>query len=322
MIVEIQKAAPALYVYWTLTDYCNFSCSYCPSQLHSGDFAQGRKSGYPSDSAIRTFLDRLVNVHTNGRFLQVTLSGGEPTVHPMFSEIVETLKPHGLIGIISNGSRPLNWWKKLPALPDRVTISLHAGFTVIEKINEVGEFLLDNNCEVAFNMMCDPEQWPDVQALYDKLTDRLKAVVNGKILTDHSFTAQMDGTPYLYSDEQLSYINSKRGSDSSIQQRFGDVDKRVYIINDDNTKRVMVHPFELSNAMQNQMQGWSCSAGRDGIAVSYNGNAYAGNCRVATLGRLDTFDLLTQDVTCTKKYCKTTADLPLPKHAPTWSPGR
>lgn len=319
MIVEIKKATPSFYVYWTITDYCNFSCSYCPSQLHSGDFAQGRKKGFPSDEEIRTFLDRLVNVHSVGKFLQVCLSGGEPTVHPMFGEIVKSIRPHGIVEVITNGSRPLNWWKKLPALPDKVTISLHPGFTVIEKINEVGEFLLDNNCEVVFNMMCDPDQWNAVQSLYELLTDRLKYQVNGKILTDHSGTAT-DGQPYSYTNTQLDYINSKTSLIGTIERRFNNVDRRIYIVDDDGTENVMQHPFDLVNSKKNQMQGWSCSAGKDGVAISFNGNVYVGNCRIDTLGRLDTFNLLTENVTCPKKYCKTAADLQLPKHAPTWNP--
>ena len=311
MLTEIKRASPTLYVYWTITDNCNFDCSYCPSRLHDGDFAKGKKPGYPSDSEIRTFLDRLIHKHTRGRFLQLCLSGGEPTIHPMYAEIVSAVKPHGIIETITNGSRPLNWWKNLPALPDKVTMSLHPGFTNIEKINALGEYLLDNDCDVTFNMMCDPEQWDEVQALYNMLTDRLKLQVNGKILTDHSGTIT-DGQPYAYSVDQIDYISSMKFSGVGVKRRFDNIDRRVYFI-ENGVEHIMTHPFDLVNTGRNNMQGWKCSAGNEGIAINFDGFAYIGNCRIGKLGRIDTFDLLSEDVTCPRKYCKTAADLQLTK---------
>jgi organic radical activating enzyme len=311
MLTEIKRATPTLYVYWTITDLCNFECSYCPSALHSGDFAKGKKPGFPSDEEIRTFLNNLVTKHAVGKFLQVCLSGGEPTIHPMYGEIVDAIKPHGIIETITNGARPLTWWQNLPALPDKVTMSLHPGFTNIDKVNSLGEYLLDNECAVQFNMMCDPDQWEEVQALYNKLTDRLKACVNGKLLTEHSGLST-DGTPYAYTAEQLDYISSKKSNSSKVEQKFSDVDRRVFIV-EDGTERVMTHPFELINANKNKMKGWHCSAGKEGIAIHFNGKVYVGNCRIAELGRLDSFELLDQDVICPRQYCKTAADIQLPK---------
>jgi len=84
-------------------------------------------------------------------------------------------------------------------------------------------------------------------------------------------------------------------------------------------KTQLLHPFELVNTNQHRMQGWSCSAGSDGIAVDYNGYAYAGNCRIKQLGRLDKFELLPERLVCTRQFCKTAVDLQLDKCLPTLS---
>jgi organic radical activating enzyme len=315
VLKEIKKVTPTLYVYWTITDFCNFACAYCPPNLHSGDHHHGRKMGYPSNAEIDVFLDRLVNVHKGDRFLQVCLSGGEPTLHPMYGEIIHRLKPHAILETVTNGSRDIKWWQALESLPDKVTMSLHAGFSKMDRINVLGEYLLDNGCDVSFNMMCDPIHWETVKHLYDELTGRLKKQVNGKILTDHTGGIN-DGKPYDYEESQLTYIREKKSGWSGIMRRFDEVDRKVFAYNEDGTSYNLVNPFELVTTNQHQLEGWSCTAGNSGIRVNFDGNAYAGICSIRKLGRIDKFDLLQENIICTKRYCKTAVDLQLDKFNP------
>jgi organic radical activating enzyme len=311
-LIEIKREKDVLYVYWTITDFCNFRCNYCPTSLHSGDFKNGRKPGYPTDDEIRTFLDRLINIHSKGRFLHVCISGGEPTLHPMYEEIVNTLHPYGLVETITNGTRSIEWWKQLKHLPDKITMSLHVGWTKIDKINEIGEFLLDNNVFVAYNMMCDPGKWESVQAMYQQLTPRLQALVNAKILTDHSGGAT-DGQPWEYHPEQIEYIKNTSMTGKQQVSRFSNVDLSSTMIFDDGSTKKLRNPFDLVNNSQHSFKGWECSAGNTGITISFDGFAYGANCRSFKLGRLDTFNLLDQPVKCPRQWCKTAADIPLSK---------
>jgi organic radical activating enzyme len=309
-LVKIQRDNPILFVYWTLTDFCNFRCSYCPDRLHNGDFAQGRKQGHPTDSEIHAFIDRLLELKGN-RTLNVCISGGEPTLHPLYPTIVEKLKPYGIIETISNGSRNYEWWTSLPALPDKIIISLHNEWSKIDKINKTAEFLLDRGVDIAFNMMCDPAHWDATMALYDQLTDRLKTHANGKILTDHSGTAE-DGKLFNYTAEQLKFINAVRRTSSTPARRIP-ISSRSYMHFDDGTKEELSNPFLLVNNNQHSFKGWSCSAGTNGITVHFDGYVYAGNCRIEKLGRLDQFSLRETNLVCPKQYCKTAFDIPLDK---------
>lgn len=320
-IVEIKREQDVLSVYWTLTDFCNFRCNYCPTSLHSGDFKSGRKPGYPTDDEIRTFLDRLINVHAKEKFLQVCISGGEPTLHPMYEEIVDTLHPHGIVETVTNGSRSIDWWKQLIHLPDKITMSLHAGWTKIDKINELGEFLLDNNVYVGYNMMCDPGNWESVQAMYQQLTPRLQALVNAKILTDHS-GGITDGQPWEYHPEQIEYIKSISISVDQPERRFSNVNLSSTLIYEDGTSSKLHNPFDLVNTSQHSFKGWQCSAGNAGITISFDGFAYGANCRSYMLGRLNTFKLFDQPVTCPRQWCKTAIDIPLPKKKSTSHQGQ
>lgn len=312
-IVEIKRRQEILYVYWTLTDFCNFRCNYCPNSLHSGDYKTGRKPGYPTDEEIRTFLDRLINKHAQGRSLLVVISGGEPTLHPMYEEIVDTLHPHAIIETITNGSRNFDWWKSLNHLPDKITMSLHAEWTKIDRVNELGEFLLDNNVQVIYNMMCDPGNWHRVQEMYKQLTPRLQALVNAKILTDHS-GGPTDGQPWEYHPDQIEYIRSVHATGKQPpRQRLLEVKNVSDIIYDDGTMSVLDNPFDLVNTKQHSFKGWECSAGNTGITISFDGYAYGANCRTVKMGRIDTFDLLDSPIICPRQWCKTASDIPLNK---------
>lgn len=312
-IIEIKRNHDVLYVYWTLTDFCNFRCNYCPSALHAGDYKSGRKPGYPTNDEIRTFIDRLINVHAKDRMLLVSLGGGEPTLHPMYEEIVDTLHPYASVETITNGARAYEWWTGLKHLPDKLTISLHPEWTKIDKVNELGEFLLDRNVEIAYNLMCDPAHWSRVQEMYDAISPRLKVFVSGKILTDHD-DGPNNGTPWDYTTEQMEYIKSMYATGKRPAKRIH-ADKNIAPViyyKDGSTSR-MDNPFEIVNNWQHSFTGWECSAGRNGIAVDFDGYAYGANCRTKRLGRIDKFELLSEPMICPNKWCKTAADIQLNK---------
>ena len=91
---------------------CSFDCLYC----EAGFNAQGAGSGQlPSLQQIDTELEaRLIEMHTAGNPLDViTFSGnGEPTLHPRFPEIVDTVLrlrdryyPEAKVSVLSNSTR-------------------------------------------------------------------------------------------------------------------------------------------------------------------------------------------------------------------------
>lgn len=314
-IIEIKKAIETLYIYWTITDFCNFRCSYCPDELHSGNFAQGRIGGFPSDSDIESFIDAIINKHLQGRFLNLCISGGEPTLHPMFKTVIERMAPHGSIEVVTNGSRDVAWWKKLPVLPDKVTISLHPEFSKLEKISEVGLFLLDNKIDLMFNLMCDPENWDWVTSVKELLDVCLHPHINAKILTDHK-NKETDGKPFEYYEDQLAFIKREQSTIKNSDSR-----KQVYAVYEDGTSSSF-SAFDLVNNKQNSFTGWACSAGSEGLRVNFDGSVRAGICSVKNLGRVKDFTPAPEAIICPKAYCKTAGDINLSKRPVTLNQGQ
>ncbi len=67
----------------SLNNYCNLSCSYC--------YMSAKKMGKGEDLSMENFEFLLSEMKKN-RVLQIALGGGEPTLHPHFTEILKLLR--------------------------------------------------------------------------------------------------------------------------------------------------------------------------------------------------------------------------------------
>jgi radical SAM protein with 4Fe4S-binding SPASM domain len=83
---------------WTITDRCNYNCLHC---FHAADNSMNR-CAFTREEAMR-FLDEMAECGLKG----VRLTGGEPTLHPNFREILEGIRERDLQlrTLITNGSR-------------------------------------------------------------------------------------------------------------------------------------------------------------------------------------------------------------------------
>jgi radical SAM protein with 4Fe4S-binding SPASM domain len=79
---------------WELTLACNLRCKHCGSR--AGD----RREGELEDHELFRIADELADLGCR----RVTLSGGEPTLHPLWDEVGRRLGRRGLkVNLISNG---------------------------------------------------------------------------------------------------------------------------------------------------------------------------------------------------------------------------
>lgn len=312
-IIKIQRKSNIFYMYWTLTDFCNFQCNYCPSVLHSGDFHHGRKSGYPTNENIEQFLDNLVNNQLQGRKLYLVLSGGEPTLHPMYETIIERLAPYGIICTNTNGSRGVEWWKNLKVLPQQVTISLHPEFSKVDKINEVAQYILSKQSTLIFNLSCDPANWDGTVALYNAISPDLQHYIVPKVLNHLESTR----ANYDYTADQDSWIKSKIKYHDVRRFNFNKSlhDRQIWPLAyyDDGTVLNLPNLAQLTITKQHNYKGWNCEAGMDTFNIHFDGNVWGSICKAVNLGRLEEFQPATAPICCEKDYCTCPGDLIIPK---------
>ena len=313
-LVKISRNIDIFSVYWTLTDFCNFKCSYCPPKLNAGNIFKTDMA--PSDEKILSGLENL-KTQSAGKLLSVTLSGGEPTTHSMFSKIVEYINAiDGFTEVITNGSRPIAWWDKLPSLPKSVVISLHPEFTDLDKINQLGLYLKSKDIILKFNLMADPEKWEWVTAVKESLDISLHSDIDVKILTNHGSFRDTDvvlGKHYDYEQAQLNFIKT-----STLAKK--EHDPREMVIGDfDDGSTSRIYSFRIVAKNLHKFTGWKCGAGRTAICISAKGMVHGGLCNVVKLGPIDKFNVLTTDTTCKFENCFRAQDISIPKYDPNFT---
>jgi organic radical activating enzyme len=295
-----------LMVYWILTDFCNFSCNYCPDFLHSGDFATGKKPGFPTDDEIFKFIDQLQHIsETKNIKLQVQFGGGEPLLHPLLPEIIARLKTFTeYVGITTNGSRNLNWWKQVLPLYN-VSISLHHEYTKIEKINELGNFILENNLSsLMFNLSCDPRSWDQSMLLYEQLDDQLKPFVSPKVL---NYIGTTNKKNFSYTTEQTDRIKQLSALTRLSPSWLPQIASRKIYFDDGSEENFSLPRITINN--WNQFKGWSCAVSSECINVNFKGEVSAGVCKVKPLGTLINFSLDETSTVCPFNYCVCPGDI-------------
>lgn len=103
-------------VEWNLGKRCNYDCSYCPPEIHDN------KSPHTDIGILKAAVDKLM---TLGKPIRLSFTGGEPTVHPLFDELVNYCDHTGIdwISVTTNGTRPAAWLSK--QRNDHYVFSLH-----------------------------------------------------------------------------------------------------------------------------------------------------------------------------------------------------
>jgi hypothetical protein len=158
---------------WTLTNWCNYQCSYCYEQLVMVDKWQKEQSS----SNYKLTLTKLKKFDAP---FEIELLGGEPTLHPQLTEILTELCSIELcqrIELFTNLSRPLSYFADLDqASLSRMTVtaSFHPEYynqDFIEKADAINR-MQHLNIRVSVNISDDPAHWPVTLELIEQLSSR------------------------------------------------------------------------------------------------------------------------------------------------------
>jgi MoaA/NifB/PqqE/SkfB family radical SAM enzyme len=120
-----------LRIEWNLGRRCNYDCSYCGSDIHD------RESPHLSLEVIEKTVKQIAAVaRAQGKECRISLTGGEPFVHPKIIDILKIIKENGIdkISVTTNGSVPLS--KYIQSLPyiNYYIFSYHFEFAYHDKI--------------------------------------------------------------------------------------------------------------------------------------------------------------------------------------------
>tara|TARA_B110000503_G_C7059803_1_gene376147 strand:- start:102 stop:1049 length:948 start_codon:yes stop_codon:yes gene_type:complete len=292
-------------IYWILTDFCNHHCYYCPSHLNNGDYATGRKLGFPTDQEIEKFLDNLPTLIGNRKF-QLAIGGGEPTLHPMLSTIIKRIKeisPDANLSMVTNGTRSPNFWKSVLPLTS-INMSLHPEYIELkDRMLENAKVIKESGTLLAFNLSLDPSRWEIVKDLYETFSSEFPGVVLPKVL---NYLGTLNRGNYEYTAEQWIDIKKWTAENSQPRANVRTITTKLHF--DDNTTQ----PYNLAKWTingWNKYKGWECNSGYDGVNIKPNGEVTNSLCNIEKLGRIDSFKLKDKPLICPDEYCACPLDL-------------
>ena len=305
-------------VSWILGRYCNYNCSYCWPYAHS------RTKDYrPLQLVLDTIDEIKKQAKANGfnRF-HFSFSGGEPTFHPEYLEILEYLKGNNptTIHMTSNCSQSLKWFEKYVWIASKfdnahVTASLHREYvndqTKLEKFGDKLRYLIENNVNTTINMVMVPQWFDD---LYEIALYYHNRGINVTLKPQSDEKAQniVEG----YTPDMLSKLHN--GLPQKDYRTGLEAKQQFYIeMYDDQGNPWYMDQAERFNAFNfNSFKGWNCHAGFQSIIIREpDGNIKRGySCSDQPLGNIETgFNLFSAPMPCISTSCVSSADSKIPK---------
>lgn len=282
----------SLKVEWNLGKRCNLDCAYCPAEIHDN---------YSPHTDIKV-LKQTVNILANlNKPVRVSFTGGEPCVHPHIEKLISYAKEHlSWVNVTTNGLRPGQWYFLQPV--SHYVFSLHFDNKhwnrALSNIVSFSGFKKEINIPFQVNLMAHYEHMDSVKFAAKTLdTVRVPYVIRRIRWTEKH--DQFDDM--RYNSKDLEWILS---TDSTAKPNC---------IIDNNLE---MHANDIIKKNMNQFKGWSCAAGVESLMINQDGEVHRATCRVGgSLGNIytGTFEQPEEWITCTRKFCTCSADVPLSK---------
>jgi MoaA/NifB/PqqE/SkfB family radical SAM enzyme len=285
---------------WNLGKRCNYDCAYCPASIHDNT------SQHTDIEILKATVDHLT---TLGKPIRLSFTGGEPTVHPKFEELINYCKHVGIswVSVTTNGTRKPEWY--INQRVDHWVFSLHFEYDwqrVANTISSVHTLKYRDNMMV--NIMAHHDKMKDVQ----EVADYFDIVKIPYVVRRIRWT---EGDHDLFDDMRYHPDDYKW-----IIERESTVKTNTVVWLNKDYAQLHYHANDMIKNHQNKFKGWTCNAGIESLMINWDGDVHRATCRVGgSLGNIyeGTFIVPTQPVTCDRNFCTCAADIPLTKYATT-----
>jgi len=278
-----------------------------------------------------------------------SLSGGEPTFHPGYLDILKHLADdventnYTSIHMTSNCSRPLKWFETYveyakPFHRASITASLHVEHVNNkEKMQDFADKLIfcqENDVQVTINQVMVPEHferdWENALFFHERgINVTLKPqsdptasrVVEG--YKEEDLKRLWNGMPQrAYTENKRIWAERPKPSFQIPKGVDGKLDTSIpwhmqVELKDSKGKKWYMDQAERFNAFNfNNFEGWACNAGYSGIIIREPDGSIkrSYSCHDAPLGNIETgFELFKTPQICITKSCVSSADSKIPK---------
>jgi MoaA/NifB/PqqE/SkfB family radical SAM enzyme len=281
---------------WNLGKRCNYDCSYCPASIHDNF------SPHTDIEILKVAVDKLASL---GKPIRISFTGGEPTVHPKFRELVQYCKHVGIswISVTTNGTLPYEFYASLPV--DQLVFSIHMEYDWMRVFNTIESVIESTKIKVIAQIMAHHDHMMNVSILRTRcLLAHIPNTVRRIRWTegDHDLFDDM-----RYNANDLNWIKEQ---DATVTENV------IFFMEADDGLPVFAHANDMIKNHQNKFKDWSCNAGIESLMINWDGDVHRATCRVGgSLGNIyeGTFMQPVEPVVCDRNFCTCAADIPLTK---------
>lgn len=308
-----EKHKKILVVNWVFGNRCNYRCSYCPSDLHDGSEEQFfRPDLFP---LVQDFCTRLIRAFPQQQICFL-FAGGEFTLYQHFFPLLQSIKSQGAqVALVSNGSKPLSFWKEAVKLLDHVSFSFHPEFSQAPHFSDVLE-LTSQELSVHVNMMMHPHY-------FDSTLEHARRFLQGSsrlTLSLQPLLQNLGEKLYSYSDDQLQILRDGIQHNFSTEEAALHFSYRGDMLLTERGKKSRVTASQLIAQGRNSWIGMKCYAGMENIVIDVDGEIYRSWCFTQAdhpapeegyLGNVfeGTVSFAQSPVLCHKPFCHCTLDI-------------
>lgn len=337
-------------VSWLLGRFCNYKCSYCWPYARSD-----RKDHRPTQLCLTTIDEIKRQARERGfNSFHFSLSGGEPTFHPGYLDIMKHLADDvgntnfTSVHMTSNISRNMKWFETYVEHASKfhrasITASYHREHVNSQKKREEFAdklvYCQEHDVQVTINQVMVPEWFEELweESLYfhnrginvtlkPQSDPTASRVVDG--YTEDMIARLHNGMPQRAFTESKN-VNVERPkptfmrapdpiyknfNENSIPQHF------QVEFKDSEHKEWYMDQAERFNAFNfNKFEGWECSSGYRSIIIREPDGSVkrSYSCMDVPLGNVETgFKLFSKPMPCISPSCVSSADSKIPKRAP------
>ena len=321
-LIAIEVPEPYLAITWQVSNYCNFSCSYCNEGNWGGT--------HPNNGNLETYianLEIIVNKYKDKGYknFKFFFSGGEPTAWRNFIPICEWLYkelPFATLAVNTNLSRPKGWWEKHAHLFDDIVASFHVEFANKERYKENSIYLCDKVNYLSTKMLMHEERFWEVVDYAEELK---KIMPNYFIEWTPLFDElSVNASPWEYKDQKKTDFLDTHSIE--VQQTIPKPGKRTYrtvsynrYANDTESYTHPTNSNDIIVNRQNFFKHWKCQVG-DSIFINPTGEISLASCgQGGIVGHIltDVNNVGPKEITCFKDHCHCGTDIIIPKYKET-----
>ena len=284
-----------LKVEWNLGKRCNYDCSYCPSVIHDNF------SPHTDINILEAAVDKLCEL---GKPLRISLTGGEPCVHPDIEALLEYFKRKDIfwVNLTTNGTRGHRWYLDHETFFNHIVFSLHFEQDWTRVFDTILKFYDNTERDFFVNIMA-----------HHKYVHHVKLVVK-----------KFDEIGIKYAIRRIRWTEGDHNVFDDLKYDGQDLE---WILEHDATAKPncrideekIIHANDIIKNNLNQFNGWSCNAGLESLMINWDGEVHRATCRVGgSIGNIytGTFIAPTTPVTCDRNFCTCASDIPLTKYDP------